>query len=115
MGPHGLSTDLPSPRRGIARYVKCRGVHRSKLTIRVSTSALRATSPDAENGSDRRLATISPYRNYPLSCSENNYQRRRSREKREVLLISYAAYVTVRVAVPLNCWYPAVPSGFTTA
>ncbi len=72
--------------------------------------------PDAENGSDRRLAPISPYRNYPLSCSENNYQRRRSRgEKEGVLLISYAAYVTVSVAVPLNCWYPAVPSGFTTA
>jgi hypothetical protein len=35
--------------------------------------------------------------------------------KKEGLLISYAVYDTVRVAVPLNCWYPAVPSGFTTA
>ncbi len=36
-------------------------------------------------------------------------------KKEGVLLISYAAYDTVRVAVPLNRWYPAVSSGFTTA
>ncbi len=36
-------------------------------------------------------------------------------KKEGVLLIGCAVYDTVRVAVPLNCWYPAVPSGFTTA
>jgi glycine cleavage system aminomethyltransferase T len=36
-------------------------------------------------------------------------------KKEGFLPIGYAAYDTVRVAVPLNCWYPAVPSGFTTA
>jgi hypothetical protein len=36
-------------------------------------------------------------------------------KKEGVLLISYAAYVTVRVAVPLNLWNPGLPSGFTTA
>jgi hypothetical protein len=38
-----------------------------------------------------------------------------ARKKEGVLLISYVVYDTVRVAVPLNRWYPAVPSGFTTA
>ncbi|MFZ8810263.1 MAG: hypothetical protein ACO2PN_19435 [Pyrobaculum sp.] len=44
-GPHGLSEDLPSPRRGFAKYAKCRGVHRGGPIIRVSTLALRATAP----------------------------------------------------------------------
>ena len=41
--------------------------------------------------------------------------REEARKKRGVLRINYAAYDTVRVAVPLNRWNPAVPSGFTTA
>jgi hypothetical protein len=36
-------------------------------------------------------------------------------EKEGFLLIGYVAYDTVRVAVPLNRWNAAVPSGFTTA
>jgi hypothetical protein len=36
-------------------------------------------------------------------------------KKEGFLLISYAVYDTVRAAVPLNLWNPAVPSGFTTA
>jgi hypothetical protein len=47
-GPHGLSEDLPSPRRDFARYVKCRGVQRDGPIIRVFTSAPRAASPGAE-------------------------------------------------------------------
>ena len=43
-------------------------------------------------------------------------EKRSAREKkRGVLLIGCAAYDTVRVAVPLNRWNPAVPSGFTLA
>ena len=47
-GPHGLSEDLPSPRRDFARYVKCRGVQRGGPIIRVFTSAPRAASPGVE-------------------------------------------------------------------
>jgi len=36
-------------------------------------------------------------------------------KKEGVLLIGCVAYVTVRVAVPLNRWNAAMPSGFTTA
>ncbi len=36
-------------------------------------------------------------------------------KKEGFLRISYAVYDTVRVAVPLNRWNAAVPSGFTTA
>ena len=122
--PHGVD---PRPSRARTAYRRtCRAPDATSLDTSSAAAfneadPLFASSPrhpepqaPAPKSSDRGRPRYRHAATTPLSCSENNYQRR-SQEKEGFLPIGYAAYDTVRVAVPLNRWYPAVPSGFTLA